>query len=139
MTARGRDGMLLKPELSGLAGMPVPVIAQIKERYKEMVYPGELAAIAADNAVVVPAEQAIHMARNEMADTYGVHPLEFDNLMDQIEVGRPWLTKDRKQVVEVDGNGKASYRLATEADLADGVEYENFDAYKAAQGLADAA
>jgi len=46
---------------------------------------------------------------------------------------------DLNKAREVDGTGKASYRLATESDLADGVEYENFEAYKRAQGLADAA
>jgi hypothetical protein len=126
------------PELSGLLDGGPAALAQIENRYLELTYGDELASIEAMDAVVAEAEAAMHISRNELRSTLDVdmHPHDFDELMKPIEIIRPWLTSDRKQVVEVDGAGRASYRPANESDLADGVEYENFEAYKAAQGLA---
>jgi hypothetical protein len=128
------------PELSGFAG-DAAFASKVEDRYIELTYPDKLASIEAKNAVVSEAEASMDIARNELRATLdsNMHPRDFDTLMAPVETIRPWLTKDRKQVVEVDGTGRASYRLATETDLADGVEYENFEAFKAAQGLADAA
>lgn len=68
-----------------------------------------------------------------------MHPHDFETLMRSIETHRPWLTSDSTQVVEVGADGKASYRKANEEDIANGVRYENFAAWQAAQGLAEAA
>jgi hypothetical protein len=123
------------PELSGFGG-DAALAGQIENRYFELVYPDKLAAIEAKNAVVGEAEAAVGIAYNDLRNTIDLHPHDFAELMKPIETIRPWLTIDRTQVCEVDGNGRASYRKATEADLADGVEYKNYDEYKAAQGLA---
>jgi hypothetical protein len=53
--------------------------------------------------------------------------------MQSIEPDRPWLTSDRKQVIEIGADDKASYRLAT-AD-----EAENGQVYDRAAYLADRA
>jgi hypothetical protein len=140
--------LLLKPELCGLKGLPpviidrrpVPVIDHIKERYKEMVYPTELAAIAADDAVVAEAEAACGMAYNEMRSTLdavvvevettdGVtrhellsvadNPRAFDDLMKPVEIIQPWLTSDKKQVIEI-VDDKASYRVASADEIENG-------------------
>jgi hypothetical protein len=124
--------MLLKPEMSGLVGLPVPVIAQIRDRYVASTYPGELAAIAADDAVVVPAEQAMHIARNEMRSTIDLHEIEFDALLKSIEPDRPVLTSDRKQIITIDAAGRASYRPASQSEIDNGVVYGS-DEHKAAQ------
>jgi hypothetical protein len=87
-------------------------------------------------AVVSEAEASMHIARNEMRSTIDLHPHDFDELMRPLETIRPWLIDDRRQVCETGADGKPSYRPANETDLAFGVEYENFEAYKAAQGLA---
>jgi hypothetical protein len=127
------------PELSGIADPHAA--SEIENAYIELEYPSQVAAIAAADAVVAEAETALAISRNELRSTLdnNMHQYDFDALMRPVETIRPWLTKDRKQVVEVDGTGKASYRLANETDLAHGVEYDNFEAYKRAQGLADAA
>jgi hypothetical protein len=78
----------------------------------------------------------LHIARNEMRSLVDMHQHDFDELMRPVETHRPWLTKDGLQVVEVDGAGRATYRKASETDIANGVRYDDFDAYKAAQGLA---
>jgi hypothetical protein len=125
------------PELSGFAG-DAALAGQIEDRYFEVVYPGEVAAIEAMDAVVAEAEAAVGIAYNDLRITFapGMHTHDFDELMKPIETIRPWLIDGRRQVCETGIDGKPVYRKATEADLADGVEYENFDAYRAAQGLA---
>jgi hypothetical protein len=122
------------PQLSGV-NLPA-LAAKIERRYKEVMYPAELAAIAADSAVVVPAEQACHISRNEMRSTIDLHQIDFDALMKGIDVGRPWLIDDDRQVCETGVDGKPTYRPATENDRAFGVRYKNYDEYKAAQGIA---
>jgi hypothetical protein len=121
------------PELSGITSPGAA--AEIESRYFELVYPAELDAIEKMDAVVSEAEAALDVARNDLASVIDLHPHEFDTLLKEIDVGRPWLIDGRRQVCEI-ADGKPTYRKATEADLADGVEYENFEAYKAAQGLA---
>jgi hypothetical protein len=124
------------PQLSGI--VDPKAAAEIENRYIEIVYPSELASIEADDAVVAVAEACMHVQRNELRSTISVdmHQHDFDELMKPIETIRPWLIDGRRQVCETGADGKPVYRKATEADLADGVEYENFAAYKAAQGLA---
>jgi hypothetical protein len=122
------------PELSGIAGSSQA--SEIEARYLEIVYPAELSAIEQMEAVVAEAEAALAVARNDLASVIDLHPHDFDELLKGIDVGRPWLIDGRRQVCETGADGKPTYRKATEADLADGVEYENFEAYKAAQGLA---
>jgi hypothetical protein len=125
------------PELSGFGG-DAALAGQIEDRYFEVVCPGEVAAIEAMDAVVSEAEAAVGIAYNDLRIAYApdMHPRDFDELMRPIETIRPWLIDGRRQVCETGADGKPRYRKATEADLADGVEYENFEAYKAAQGLA---
>jgi len=125
------------PELSGITGASAAL--EIENRYIELTYPDELAAIEEMNAVVAEAEASMHIARNEMRSTIDLHPHDFDELMKPIETIRPWLVDDGRQVCEVGADGRPTYRKANETDLADGVRYENFEAYKRAQGLADAA
>jgi hypothetical protein len=142
------------PELSGIAGPKAA--AEIEDRYLELTYGDELSAIAAADAVVAEAEASMHIQRNELrsvlavaevesTDKEGVtrrelvsvanNPRAFDELMRPLETIRPWITKDGLQVCEPLPNGKASYRAATEADLAFGVQYENLAAWQAAQGM----
>jgi hypothetical protein len=123
------------PELSGIAGSSAA--AEIEARYLELTYPDELASIEAMDSVVSEAEAAMDVARNDLAGVVDfLHPHEFDVLLKGIDVGRPWLIDGRRQVCETGIDGKPVYRKATEADLADGVEYKNFDEYRAAQGIA---
>jgi hypothetical protein len=124
------------PELSGIAGPKAA--AEIENRYLELTYGDELASIEAADAVVAEAEASMHIQRNELRSTLdvGMHAHDFDALMKPLEIIRPWLMDDGKQVCEIGADGRPTYRKATEADLADGVEYENYDAYQAAQGLA---
>jgi hypothetical protein len=124
------------PELSGIAGPKAA--AEIENRYIELTYPDELASIEAADAVVAEAEASMHIARNELRSTLdvGMHAHDFDALMKPVEMIRPWLIDGRRQVCETGADGKPTYRKATEADLADGVEYKNFAEYQAAQGLA---
>jgi hypothetical protein len=128
------------PELSGFAG-DAAFASKIEAHYFELVFPDQLAAIEAKNDVVSVAEAAMHVQRNELRATVNVdmHPRDFDALMKPVETIRPWLIDNRTQVCEVGADGKPSYRQANESDLAFGVEYKNYDEYKAAQGLADAA
>jgi hypothetical protein len=126
------------PELSGFAG-DAALASKIEDRYIELTYPDKLASIEAKNDVVSEAEASMHIARNELRSVIDLHSHDFDELMRPVETLRPWLMDDDRQVCEVGADGKPNYRPANETDLAHGVRYENFDAYKAAQGLADAA
>jgi hypothetical protein len=125
------------PELSGIAG--ASAASEIESRYVEIVYPSELASIAEAEAVVSEAEAAVGIAYNELRQVLDVHPHDFSELMRPIETIRPWLIDDDKQVCETGSDGRPIYRKATDEDRAFGVRYENFEAYKAAQGLADRA
>jgi hypothetical protein len=128
------------PELSGFDGSAA-LAGKVEARYFELVFPDELAAIDAMDAVVSEAEASMHIARNELRSTLdnNMHQRDFDTLMAPIETVRPWLLDDDKQVCETGVDGKPTYRPATENDRAFGVRYKNFEEYKAAQGLADAA
>jgi hypothetical protein len=125
------------PELSGITSPSAA--AEIENRYIELTYPKELAELEALDSVVAEAEAAVGIAYNELRNTVDMHQHDFGELMRPIETIRPWLIDGRRQVCETAADGKPTYRKATEADLADGVEYKNYDEYKAAQGLADAA
>jgi hypothetical protein len=122
------------PELSGF--VDAKVADQVEQRLIELTYPREIAELEAMDSVVAEAEAAMDVARNDLASVVDLHPHEFDTLLKGIDVGRPWLIDGRRQVCETGIDGKPVYRKATEADLADGVEYKNFDEYRAAQGLA---
>jgi hypothetical protein len=124
------------PELSGIVNPKAA--AEIENRYVEVVYPGELLLIEAADSVVAEAEAALYVARNEMRAVVDVdmRPEDFNELMRPVETHKPWLTSDGKQVVEVDGAGRASYRPASETDIANGVQYNDLAEFKAAQGLA---
>jgi hypothetical protein len=125
------------PELSGFAG-DAAFASKIEDRYVELVYPSELASIEEMNAVVGEAEAALHIARNDLQTISNLHAHDFDELLRPV-VNQPWLVNNKLQVCEVGADGKASYRAADDLDRANGVEYENFAAYQAAQGLARAA
>jgi hypothetical protein len=124
------------PELSGIANPKAA--SEIEDRYIELTYPSELASIEAMDSVVAEAEMALHVARNEMRAVIDVdmHPQDFTELMRPVETHKPWLTSDKKQVVEIGSDGKAVYRLATETDLVNGVQYKDLAEFQAAQGLA---
>jgi hypothetical protein len=122
------------PELSNIANPKAA--AEIESRYFELTFPSELAAIEAMDAVVSEAEASLAIARNEMRSLVDLHPHDFDELMRPVETHRPWLTSDRKQVVEIGADGKANYRPASETDLANGVQYKDLADFQAAQGLA---
>jgi hypothetical protein len=126
------------PELSGIAG--ASAASEIEARYLELTYADELESISAADAVVAEAEAAMHVSRNELRSTIDVdmHPRDFDEIMKPVETIRPWIVGDSgiEQVVEVGADGKtATYRKATEADVAFGVRYKNLEEYKRAQGL----
>jgi hypothetical protein len=125
------------PELSGI--VDAVLAGKVEDRYLEVVYPGELAELEALDAVIAEGETAVAIARNEMQALIDVHPHDFDEMMKPIEVTRPWLMKDDKQVCEIGADGKPTYRLADDSDRANGIKYENLAAYQAAQGLDRAA
>jgi hypothetical protein len=130
---------ILTAEVPGLAGFGTQLaqfLPQVEQRYREVVYPNELAELEAMDAVIAPAEQAIHISRNEMRSTVDMHQYDFDQLMRPVETIKPWLVDDDKQVCEIDATGKPTYRAANETDRANGVRYDNFEAYQAAQGIA---
>jgi hypothetical protein len=70
------------PQLSGV-NLPA-LAAKIERRYKEVMYSAELAAIAADDAVVAAAEAGMGIAYNEMRSTIDMRPHDFDELMKPI-------------------------------------------------------
>jgi hypothetical protein len=119
------------PELSGITNPKAA--AEIEERYIEIVYPRELAAIAADDAVVAEAEEAVGTAYNDLRSTVDMHPHDFSELMRSIEPEWPELTSDRSQVITIAADGTASYRPASAEEREHGVVY---DPHKTAQGLA---
>jgi hypothetical protein len=132
---------ILTAEVPGLAGFGTQLaqfLPQVEQRYREVVYPNELAELEAMDAVITPAEQAIHISRNEMRSTVGLHQHDFDQLMRPVETIKPWLTSDRKQIIQIDAAGRATYTPASQSERDNGVVY-NSDEHKAAQGLADAA
>jgi sulfur carrier protein ThiS len=151
------EAMLTAPPQ--LSGVNLPALAgKIEQRYREVTYPAELAAIALDDSVVSEAETACTIARNELRSVLdavevvesvdGVtrhellsvadNPHAFDALMKPVETVRPWLMDDGKQVCEIGADGKPSYRLATAADREIGFK-GSYDEYKALAGLANAA
>jgi hypothetical protein len=118
------------PELSGITSPSAA--SEIENRYIEIVYPRELAELEAMEAVVSEAEAAVGIAYNELRSTIDIHPRDFDEMMKPVETIRPLLTNDKKQVIEIDGAGKASYRPASQSDIDNGVVYGS-DEHKAAQ------
>jgi hypothetical protein len=132
--------MHVAPELSGFDGFPRKIIDELEQRYLEITYPEKLAELDETDDVIAQGEAAVAIALNEMRSTVDVHPHDFDEMLLPIEVNRPWLMEDGKQVCEVDpATGKPSYRLADDSDRENGVKYKSFEAYKAAQGLDRAA
>jgi hypothetical protein len=125
------------PELSGI--VDAVLAGKVEDRYLEVVYPQELAELEALDAVIAEGETAVAIARNEMRTLIDVHPHDFDEMLRPIEVTRPWLVDDGKQVCEVGADGKPSYRPADDSDRDNGVRYASLAAYQAAQGLADRA
>jgi hypothetical protein len=110
------------PELAGF-GQLAQDLPEIRQRYFEVTDPNEIKALSEMDAVVVPAEQACHIARNEMRSTIDIHPHDFDELMRPIEVSGPWLTSDRRQVIEIGADGFAKYRPASADDVSNGRIY----------------
>jgi hypothetical protein len=110
------------PELSGIAGAGAAL--EIENRYIELTYPDELTAIEAMDAVVSEAEAGLAVARNDMqAVVDHLHPHEFGKLVQSLEVAGPWLTVDRKQVIEIGADGFAKYRPASADDVNNGRVY----------------
>ena len=138
------------PELSGLHKVKEAeyVAAEVERRYLEAQYPEELAALEDMQAVVDEGEAAIGVAQILMQSASELEDHQFEGLMRPIEqkIGAPWLLKNTRglgadqveiiQVVEVGADGKGSYRDATATDIANGVYYSDFNAFKTAQGLA---
>jgi hypothetical protein len=119
------------PELSGFDGS-AQVADQIEQRYIELVYPDKLASIEAKSDVVSEAEACLHISRNELRSTVDIHQHDFDALMKPVETIRPLLTSDRKQVIEIGADDKASYRPATADESENGQVYDRA-AYQAAR------
>jgi hypothetical protein len=120
------------PELSGVVA--AELAGKVEERYLELSFPDEIAAIAAADAVVSEAEAAVGIAYNELRSTVDMHPHDFDALMRPLETIRPLLTSDKMQIIEIDAAGKASYRPASQSERDNGVVYGS-DEHKAAQGM----
>jgi hypothetical protein len=121
------SAMKLAPELSGSDELPHGIADQIEERYFQQKFPKELAELEADEAVVRAAEDAVGSAYNEMRQVLGLSDHErdrneFETLMKSIEVG-PWLTSDKKQVIEIGADGFAKYRPASADEVETGRVY----------------
>jgi hypothetical protein len=119
------------PELSGFAG-DAAFASKVEDRYIELTYPDKLADIEAKSGVVAEAEASMHISRNDMRATVDMHQRDFDALMKPVEVIRPVLTSDRKQLIEIDAAGRASYRPASQSDIDNGIVFGS-DEHKAAQ------
>jgi hypothetical protein len=110
------------PQLSGV-NLPA-LAAKIERRYKEVMYPAELADIAADDAVVAVAEAAVGTSYNDMRSIMDhLHSHEFETLMKSIDVAGPWLTVDRRQVIEIGADGFAKYHPASADEVETGRIY----------------
>jgi hypothetical protein len=110
------------PELSGITNPRAAL--EIENRYIEIVYPRDLAELEAEDAVIAPAEAASGTSYNEMRSVVDyLHPREFETLMKSLEVAGPWLTVDRKQVIEIGTDGFAKYRPASADDVNNGRVY----------------
>jgi hypothetical protein len=134
------------PELSGFDGNLARLAEQVEERYMELTYGDEIAAIKSMEAVVDEGDAAIGAARVLIQGVTDLDDRDFNLLMRPIEqkIGAPWLLKsngsggvERVMVVEVT-NGVASYRDASANDLSTGVYYKDAAEYQTAQGLAAA-
>jgi hypothetical protein len=119
------------PELSGI--LDAGLAEKVEQRYLEVVYPAELAELEAMEAVVAEGETALHIARSDMQTVSDLHAHDFSELMRPIEqnAGRPWLLDGDRQVCEI-VDGKPRYRVADDSDRANGVRFENFEAYQRA-------
>jgi hypothetical protein len=109
------------PQLSGI--VDPKAAAEIENRYIEIVYPSELASIEAADSVVSEAEAAVGIAYNELRQTVDMNPHDFSGLMRPLETIGPWLTADRKQVIEIGADGFAKYHPASADEVETGRVY----------------
>jgi hypothetical protein len=132
------------PELSGLSGNLASLAESVETRCLEMIHGPEIAAIKSDEAVIEEGEAGLGVARVLFQGTTELNDRDFAAVMAPVErgAGRPWLLKGTKidgteyvQVIEVAADGKsATYRPASESDLANGVFYKSNEEFFAANG-----
>lgn len=127
------------PELSGLAGENMkPVAKQAESNYLSLVYGTEGAAVEALQDVVDEARAIARAARGRIQSESNLDNHAFDGVAGPAEQKAvPWLLKqgnDTVMVCEVDHDGKANYRLATEWEKANGQFFKDLAEYGAAHG-----
>jgi hypothetical protein len=85
---------------------------------------GQLQDTIADREAAVKevVDLVINVARGDIQSDSGLQSRDFEALARPIETRQnaPWLTSDRKQVIEIDRDGKASYHPASVDEARDG-------------------
>jgi hypothetical protein len=132
------------PELSGFDGPLSNIIDQVEARYLELEHPDEIAALSAMETVIAEGNAGIDVAAVLIKGTSDLDDRQFDLIMKPLisKVGAPWIrkfTEDGREVIRVIEPGSNTAAVATPAQIADGVYYENHAAYLAARGIADPA
>ena len=128
------------PELSGIGANEEQFAKQIESHYFEMTAGPALAEIADMEAELAEADAFYRTARYRLQSLADMDERNFARIAGPIEkqTNAPWIKRDGARVmcVEVDTDGKASYREATNDEVANGVEYKDFEAYQDARAAA---
>ena len=124
-----------------VSGIPEEVFAKVESAYQERRFAKELHEIRELETVVVEAEAAARVARDELRQTIDLDPRAFDAIVKPIEEKRsaPWLIKDGEKI-RVVKPGQHHYPEASADEIRDGVYYRDVEEYQAAtKGTAQAA
>jgi hypothetical protein len=93
-----------------------------------------LDAIAERDAIEREVLMIANVLHNDLEQDAGLEHAEFERIAKRVETGadEPWVTGDRTQVVEVQPDGTATYRLASKEEAENGRLYSP-QAYAAAR------
>jgi hypothetical protein len=122
------------PELSGFSGNYHETIDRIEVHHIELEFPADVAELRAMEALAAEADAIATVARGTLRDVAKLEPQNFEAEAKKVEAA-VWLIgpADKPQVCEVDANGTATYRAASDDEAASGVRYASIHEYHAAR------
>lgn len=125
--------ILAPPELTLGPNPDQEFISRVEARYAELTNP---AAVAEATDIETTANELAAIVEVAQASLQQTSDLSAHQFAEEVRkcAGKIWLVGDagREQVVELDADGRATYRQASPDEVAAGVRYANADEYMAA-------
>jgi hypothetical protein len=120
------SGLFLAEDFKGTISPEIQkdrdTVAAAKEKRRQDLHAPLVAVVAERRNIESEAMMVVNTIRGDIQTDSGLEPREFEAEAKRIETRAdgPWLTNDRKQVVEIGADGKANYRLASVDEARDG-------------------